>query len=83
MALPKRPPNYMENKETIVTNLALTTAIGLKMFLHHRLPKWIKNRNRIKILIICGAHGGPKGNIIAEAESNSLQCLKVSLQMFR
>ena len=49
--------NHLEDKQTIVTNLALTTAIDLKMFLEGKLPKWTEHRKHAKILIICGAHG--------------------------
>ena len=70
--------NHLEDKQTIVTNLALTTAIDLKMFLQGKLPKWTEHRKHAKILIICGAHGDTDGSIAEEAEPNSLQNLKVN-----
>ena len=72
-------PNLLENKQTIVTNLAKTNAIGLHMFLRDKLPRLMENRRHVKMLIICGAHGKADGSIDAEAETNSLQNLKVSL----
>ena len=71
--------NLLEDKQTIVTNLALTTARGLNMFLQGKLVKWMENRNRVKILIICGAHGKRDGSIAEDAEAKSLQSLKVCL----
>ena len=70
--------NLLENKQTIVTNLALVTGIELKMFLQGKLPKWTEHRKHAKILIICGAHGDTDGSIAEEAEPNSLQNLKVN-----
>ena len=80
MALSKStsPANLLEDKQTIVTNLGLTTAIDLKMFLEGKLPKWFENRKSVKILIICGAHGETDGSIVEEAQPNSLHNLKVS-----
>ena len=75
-----KSPNLLEDKQTVVTNLALTTAIGLKMFLQGKLPKWIEHRKHAKILIICGAHGNTDGSITEKAEPNSLHNLKVFLQ---
>ena len=75
-----KPVNHLENKETIVTNLALTTAMGLNIFLRDKLPLWMENRKRVKILVICGAHGETDGSIAEKAEANSLRNLKVSLQ---
>ena len=74
--------NLLENKQTIVTNLALVTGISLKMFLQDKLPKWIENRKHLKILIICGAHGETDGSIAEEAQANSLHNLKVRLKTF-
>ena len=80
MALSKaRSTNVRDDKQTIVTDVALTTAIKLKRFLEGKLPKWLENRKHVKMLIICGAHGKADGSIDAEAETNSLQNLKVSL----
>ena len=73
------PTSLLEDKQTILTDLALTTAIKLKMFLEDKLPKWIENRKHVKILIICGAHGETDGSIAEEAQANSLHNLKVSL----
>ena len=73
------PTSLLEDKQTILTDLALTTAIKLKMFLEDNLPKWIENRKHVKILIICGAHGETDGSIAEEAQANSLHNLKVSL----
>ena len=79
MALSKaKSPNLLEDKQTVVTNLARTNAIGLKMFLNDKLPKWIENRKCAKILVICGAHGETDGSIVEEAQPNSLHNLKVS-----
>ena len=79
MALSKaKSPNLLEDKQTVVTNLARTNAIGLKMFLNDKLPKWIENRKCPKILVICGAHGETDGSIVEEAQPNSLHNLKVS-----
>ena len=79
MALSKaKSPNLLEDKQTVVTNLARTNAIGLKMFLNDKLPKWIENRKCAKILVICGAHGETDGSIFEEAQPNSLHNLKVS-----
>ena len=81
MALSKsKPPNLLEDKQTIVTNLARTNAFGLNTFLHDKLPKWIENRKCVKILVICGAHGETDGSIAEEAQANSLHNLKVRLQ---
>ena len=77
--LKKTITNLLEDKQTIVTNFGLTTAIDLKMFLEGKLHKWMENRNHVKILIICGAHGETDGSIAEEAGTNSLQNLKVSL----
>ena len=81
MALSKssEPIDLLEDKQTIVTDLALTTAIKLKTFLEDKLPEWMEMRKRVKILIICGAHGETDGSIAEEAGTNSLQNLKVSL----
>ena len=81
MALSKcsEPTDLLEDKQTIVTDLALTTAIKLKTFLEDKLPKWMEKRKHVKILIICGAHGETDGSIAEEAGTNSLQNLKVSL----
>ena len=81
MALSKssEPIDLLEDKQTIVTDLALTTAIKLKMFFEGKLPEWMENRKHVKILIICGAHGETDGSIGEEADTNSLQNLKVSL----
>ena len=65
--------NLLENKQTIVTNLALVTG---------KLPAWIENRKHVKILIICGAHGETDGSIAEEAQANSLHNLKVRLKTF-
>ena len=82
MALSKsKPPNLLEDKQTIVTNLARTNAFGLNTFLHDKLPKWIENRKCVKILVICGAHGETDGSIAEEAQANSLHNLKVRLQI--
>ena len=82
MALSKStsPANLLEDKQTIVTNLGLTTAIDLKMFLEGKLPKWFENRKNVKILIICGAHGETDGSIDSKAQPNSLHNLRVSLK---
>ena len=69
--------NLLENKQTIVTNLALVTGISLKMFLQGKLSAWIENRKHVKILIICGAHGETDGSIAEEAQANSYHNLKV------
>ena len=81
MALSKssEPTDLFEDKQTIVTDLALTTAIKLKMFLQGKLPEWMENREHVKILVICGAHGETDGSIAEEAQANSLHNLKVSL----
>ena len=82
MALSKaKPRNLLEDKQTIVTNLAKTNAIGLHTFLHDKLPKWMENRKHVKILVICGAHGETDGSIAEEAQANSLHNLKVRLQI--
>ena len=81
MALSKssEPIDLLEDKQTIVTDLALTTAIKLKTFLEDKLPEWMEKRRYVKILIICGAHGETDGSIAEQAGTNSLQNLKVSL----
>ena len=84
MALSKstRPTNLLEDKQTIVTNLGRTNAIGLKMFLDGKLSKWTENRKSVKILVICGAHGETDGSIDSKAQPNSLHNLRVSLKKY-
>ena len=82
MALSKssKPPKFLGGKEAIVTNLARTTAKGLKRFLEDNWQNWMENREHVKILIICGAHGNNDGTIYSPTESDSPQQLKVSIQ---
>ena len=74
--------NLLQDKQTIVTNLALTSAFGLHDFMKDKLPEWVKNRKKVKILIICGAHGNADGTIADEAEFQSLCGLKVRLTFY-
>ena len=76
-----KTPNLLENKQTIVTNLARTNAFGLHRFFHDKLPKWMENRKHVKILVICGGHGETDGSIAEEAQANSLHNLKVRHQI--
>ena len=71
--------NVVLDKETVVTNYSLITAMGLNMELTKKLPEWTKNRKNVKIMIICGAHGKPDGSLEGPAESNSLRNLKVCI----
>ena len=71
--------NVVLDKETVVTNYSLITAMGLNMELTKKLPEWTKNRKNVKIMIICGAHGKADGSLSAPAESNSLRNLKVCI----
>ena len=67
----------VEDKETFVTNLALTTAIGLDVFLKNKMPEWKKHREYVKTLFVCGSHGNPNGTIGKKAEAADLRSLKV------
>ena len=74
--------NVVLDKETVVTNYSLITAMGLNMELTKKLPEWTKNRKNVKIMIICGAHGKPDGSLDGWAEHNSLKSLKVSISKY-
>ena len=77
----RKSTNHLEDKQTVVTNLALINVRGLNTFLHDKLPRWMENREHVKILVICGAHGETDGSIAEEAQANSLHNLKVRHQI--
>ena len=72
-----RPPNMLGDKQTIVTNLAFTTARGLDVFLKKKMPEWTKDREYVKTLFVCGSHGNPNGTIGKKAEAADLRSLRV------
>ena len=73
-----RPPtNILQDKQTVVTNIYMTSARGLSKFMEKRIPEWTKNRKYVKILVICGCHGNPDGTIDDQAEASGYREMKV------